>query len=468
MKAILVDPGAGESSFGTFSESHWSSIIHHGLCSISAYAKREGFDIELIDIRQLQGWEHFKQEITDRNPHVVGLSMRSFDFNMVMKAVDIIKNCNSRIITVVGGVHPTIATDEVAANENIDYIITGEGEISFTNLLKKIEKGQSDERIIRGIPPDLDQLPFDDRELYDYKVTISHPNYPGVFKPPMVTMIASRGCPYNCSFCAPHARKMFGKGVRARSVDHVIEELKILRDKYDFYCIKFYDYSFTANPNWIYEFCDKYQSNGFTQSFLCQSRADLICRHEDSIKRLSEVGLKLMLVGFESGNQRVLNFLRKGTTVEQNLKAAEICKKYGVMVGGSFMLGIPTETKEEVRDTIELVKKIKPHFTSVSFFTPIPGNDLYDYCMENDLSLITSYDQLVDFAPSTPKIKGVDYDFLRDAASEIMGVKFGGKISGKIVRFFYITTKNKPKFRNFLVRCYSQWVSSSIYRLLNP
>lgn len=279
MKIVLIDPGFGESSFNTFGDSHWSSVIHHGLCSISAYAKSKGFsDIELIDMRTLKSWDHFREEIKSKGPEVIGISMRSCDFNMVTKAVGIIKEGNKQIVTIVGGVHPTIAPDEVTPNDKIDHIIIGEGEVSFVELLKKIGNGKSDERMIIGEKPDLSELPFDDRELYNYKVTVNLVSYPGVFNLPMVTMIGSRGCPFNCTFCAPHAKTMFGKKIRFRSPDHVIEELKELRAKYNFKSIKFYDYSFTLNPEWVYEFCDKFQQSGFNNvDILAQSRADLIC-----------------------------------------------------------------------------------------------------------------------------------------------------------------------------------------------
>ncbi len=272
---------------------------------------------------------------------------------------------------------------------------------------------------------------------------------------------------YRCNFCAPHSELMYGKGVRFRSVDHVIGELKILRDKYNFRSIKFYDYTFTLNKRWVLEFCEKFKEEGFKADILIQSRADLLCRNREIVPRLREIGLKLALFGFESGSQRVLDSLNKGTTVEQNLEAARICKENGVMVGGSFMLGTPWETVEDARKTLELVRELKPHFTSVSFFTPIPGNYLYEYCKENDLSLIKSYDELASFAPGTPKIRGVDYEALKPIVEEILGVKFGGRVSGKFIRLVYVSTKNMLWLRQFLVYLYSKWVGSRVYRMFS-
>lgn len=110
-----------------------------------------------------------------------------------------------------------------------------------------------------------------------------------------------------------------------------------------------------------------------------------------------------------------------------------------------------------------MVKEMKPHFTSVSFFTPIPGNGLYDYCKEKDLILSYDPEMLVEFSPEIPKIKGIDYKRLKIAASEIMGNRFGGLFVGKIIRYLYTKTKYHYKLRSFLVRIYFSWVSSKLY-----
>jgi anaerobic magnesium-protoporphyrin IX monomethyl ester cyclase len=467
MEVVFIDPAFGENAFNTFGKSHWSSVIQHGLCLMSACAKEKGFtDIGLIDMRALSGWSEFKKVLSEKeNPSVFGIPMRSCDVNVISKLASFIKDVHPDSYIVVGGVHPTVATEETAVNPLYDYVITGEGEISFVKLLEDIRDGNPPgEKIIHGIRPDLDKLPYADRELYDYKTSISLPNYPGVFKSPMVTMVASRGCMYRCNFCAPHSEKMFGKGVRFRGVGHVIGELKQLYERYHFRSIKFYDYTFTLNNKWVLEFCEKFKESGIKADFLIQSRADLLCMNKEIVPKLKEIGLKLALFGFESGSQKVLDSLDKGTTVEQNLEAARICKENGVMVGGSFMLGTPWETIEDAKLTLELVKKMKPHFTSVSFFTPIPGNYLYDHCIENNLSLIRSPEELTDFSPGKPKIKGVDYEALKPIVEEIMGVKFGGKVSGKFIRLIYVSTKNMLWLRQSLIYLYSRWVGSRIYR----
>jgi radical SAM superfamily enzyme YgiQ (UPF0313 family) len=465
VKILFVDPGFGKRSWNTFGQSHWTSIIHQGLCGLSACCREAGYeDIHLLDIRTMRSWASLEHRFKELSPDVVGLSMRSCDIDMVAEIAGRFKTIDHNVKTVVGGVHVSIDPKCAQQNDNYDYIIAGEGEVSFVELIQALEKGEDFPKFCWGKRPDLGNLPFIDRELYPYEKVITLPNYEGVFKPPMVTMLCSRGCLYNCSFCAPHSRIHFGKGVRLRPVQKVIEELRILYDRYQFNCVKFYDYTFTQYPDWVEEFCDVYASIG--RPFWIQSRSDLICRRPDLIRRLKQVGLKLIGIGFESGSNKVLKSLRKGTTREINLEASHIVKSNGVLLSGSFMLGTPEEEEEDVRATVDLAREMKPHFTSVAFFTPIPGNDLYAYCKDKGLILNEDPEMFVEFSPEIPKVRGKDYEQLKKAAADIMGDRFGGRLAGKIIRYIYVKTKYHYRVRNFLVYCYSKWVSSWGYRLV--
>jgi radical SAM superfamily enzyme YgiQ (UPF0313 family) len=418
MRVMLLFPGISGIGFNSYGNGMEESWISHGLCSISAYAKKEGYSVELIDLRCLKNWEHLEHIILEKKPDVVGTTMMSVDYNPAMKSTKIIKKVSPQTIVVVGGPHPTIMLEEIEKENNIDHIITGEGEISFTELLRSIEKGEHSPRVIRGVvPEDLDKLPFADRELFR---DLEYPLHVEDFDKPFVTLIAGRGCRFNCNYCQPAERIIFGRKVRRRSPSNVIQELDILKEKYNFKSMMIHDDCITEDKQWVIEFCRLYKENGFNQPFACQSRADIICRNEDMVALMSEVGLKLMFIGFESGNQRVLNFLRKGTKVEHNFKATEICRKYGVKIWANYMMGIPTETKEEVMDTVRMIKAIQPEHYSPAFYTPHPGSDLFKYCEEHGLSLIKSHDSYRRNATEA-KIKGIDYKFLYQALMESMG-----------------------------------------------
>jgi anaerobic magnesium-protoporphyrin IX monomethyl ester cyclase len=425
MRTTLIYPGIAGYGFESVGKGMEAGWISHGLAHLSSAAKAQGFAIDLIDLRALRGWDHFRDEVAARQPDVVGITMMSVDYNPAAQCLDIVKAVNPDIVTVVGGPHPTLALEEVAANDKIDYIITHEGEITFPKLLRAIESSTlSTDRILVGERPDLDELPFPDRDLFldewrraGYASDSPEDPFVPELPPPFITIIAGRGCKYNCSFCQPAERCLFGHGVRRRSPANIVAELEVLRDKYRFNSLMFHDDTLTGDQDWVVEFCRLYRQRGFTQPFFCQSRADIIVRHEDMVALMAEAGCKGYFVGFESGSDRVLKFIRKGTTREINLQAARICRKYGIKIWANYMLGLPTETKEEVMETISMLQQIDPDYYSPAFYTPHPGSDLYDYCLENDLSLITSHDQYRR-NPTEAKIKGQDYEFLNWALEE--------------------------------------------------
>jgi radical SAM superfamily enzyme YgiQ (UPF0313 family) len=425
MKTTLIHPGIagyGFESVGRGMEAGW---ISHGLAHLSAAAKAQGFDVDLIDLRALKGWEHFRAEIATRRPDVVGITMMSVDYNPTIQCLEIIKDTDPGIITVVGGPHPTLALDEMVENANIDYVVTHEGEITFPKLLRAIaDRCPPPDKVLVGERPDLDELPFPDRDLFltewrkaGYASDSPEDPFVPELPPPFITIIAGRGCKYNCSFCQPAERCLFGRAVRRRSPANIIAELELLRDKYHFNSLMFHDDTLTGDKDWVVEFCRLYQNHGFAQPFFCQSRADIIVRHEDMVRLMANVGCKGYFIGFESGSDRVLKFIRKGTTRQVNLQAARICRRYGIKIWANYMLGLPTETKEEVMETISMLKEIDPDYYSPAFYTPHPGSDLYDYCVEHDLSLITSHDQYRR-NPTEVKIKGQDYTFLTWALQE--------------------------------------------------
>lgn len=410
MKIALVFPGIAESGFSKKKHLFEYGWINHGLCLLSACAKKAGHDVTLIDLRELSDWSDFRDAISKIDPDVVGITMMSVDFDYAIEAAKIAKAYKGSITVVVGGPHPSIAPHEVAQHDCVNHVVIGEGEISFIDLLDDIAKGRPSERILCGTHPNLDTLPFADRGLFRLKESPIE----NFLCPPFVTLIAGRGCMYNCSFCQPAERKIFGSTVRRRSVSSIIEELNELRERCHFQSVLFHDDCLTEDKKWVTEFCREYKKNRFGKPFVCQSRADIICKNEDMVRLMKKAGLAMFLIGFESGNDRILKILRKGTTVAMNYKAATICKKYGIRVWANYMLGMPTETKEEAMDTVKMIRAIKPYRPSPALFTPHPGSDLYEYCAKNNLSLMRSHS---DYSRSlnSPKIKGIDYEFLQKA-----------------------------------------------------
>lgn len=416
MKITFIYPSLAESGFNRNKKVILFNKIPHGFCCLSAMCKKEGFnDIDLIDLRMLSGWKEFRDKIKERKPDVAGITSMSPDYKYVANCIDIIKDADLGIKIVIGGIHPTVKTEDVLKNNKIDYVIKGEGELSFVELLRKIEKGLDCDRLIEGKRADVDELPFIDRELFD---CLEMPQ-DFFLPPPFITILAGRGCSYSCKFCSPVGKIMHGPKIRRRSVGNVINELKMLRESYGFSSLMFWDDCFADDKQWVMEFCDAYRGNKFRQPFVCQMRADIISNNSDMMHVLRKTGLVMAFIGFESGNDRVLKFSNKHSTVRDNFEAARICKKLGIKIWAFLMFGMPTETNNEALDTLRMIRKIRPYRTSAAFFTPHPGSVFYDYCKKNDISLVSDYE---DFVPSPendrPKIKNIDYEYLRKLAIE--------------------------------------------------
>jgi len=177
MKVTLVFSGGGLDGFNSAGKGMSGGWIGHGLALLAACAKRAGYDVDLLDRRALSDWDHFREEIERRAPDVAGFGLLSVDFNPAMRGIELVKEVNPRTIVVAGGPHATLAPNEVLSNPLVDHVVLGEGEISFVDMLRKFETGEAVERVVQGERPDLDQLPYADR---DPNTVCDHHCRPGV------------------------------------------------------------------------------------------------------------------------------------------------------------------------------------------------------------------------------------------------------------------------------------------------
>ena len=376
MRIDLIFPGITACGFDSFGRSAdpEATFIPHGLAMISAYLKSKGHEVGLIDLRKLKGWEQFDQAVLESPATVFGISSMSCDYGVSEKAASRIKERKPSSTIVIGGVHPTVATDEVLANPAFDYVVTREGEYSLCHLLEQLEQDHRPERLIVGEPVDVTTLPWIDRDLFDFEHGEGATPWLSHMELPFATILTSRGCPYRCRFCQPSERMVFGNAVKIRPVDDVIEELDHLRARYDIRSFLIHDDLFILKPRFVEAFARKYRERGFHQHFACQARSDLIVRHEDRIRMLAEAGLDCMMVGFESGSQRILDFIDKGTTIEQNVAAVKICRKYHIRIFANIMFGLPTETKRDMDATASFVNRMKPEYLALAAGENIGGN----------------------------------------------------------------------------------------------
>lgn len=374
----------------------------HGAGITYSAAKAAGCNVDFIDMKKLRNDAELKTALNGYD--LVAFGLKSSYYHLGMKVIKVAKSNGSKVL--VGGYHVSAAPQELIENNDIDYIFKGESEITFPQFLNNPSKF---ERIIQGEKPQsLDSLPWIDRSIYRDRVENCGGWWHGVGFHRMSSVISSRGCPFQCAFCQPIEDLHFGRRLRRRSVDSVILELLWLKDLYHPDCIMIHDDTFFIQPKWLEEFAEKYPKVGLP--FWAAARSKEICEHPQLFNKLVKSGWNLISVGFESGSQRILDKLKKGITVEQNYESAKIIKSSGAKIYANYMIGAPWETRQDIQMTMKMADTIKAEMPSWAYFTPYPGCELGQYCIDIGWSLLDRFHY--DRYPGGKKVKFVDYEYI--------------------------------------------------------
>jgi len=383
------------------------------LLVLAAYAKKFGHEVVIAD--QIAGEDVF-EKIKKINPDFVGITGTTA---VIADSYEIADWCRENgWKTILGGVHVSVMPEEGLTHS--DFVVVGEGE----KALIKILSGKAKPGIIKGeFIKNLDSLPKIDRSMinigYYQKGKDRNPGTHLHFVPPntkLNSILATRGCPFNCIFCHNSWR---GLPVRMNSAKRIIEEMLELRDKYETEAVFFMDDDFLFNRTRAEEFCKLYKKENLKIIWGCQTRVTSV--NPEMLKELKECGCKQIIFGLESGNQRILGMLKNNmTTVEQGVKAVKMVKEAGILSCGSFMIGNPTETEEEINDTKKFILENNLDGFGVSVTTPFPGTKLWKMCEEKgiipdkidwknfNLSKLTF--ALNDISPE--RMKEIDNEFL--------------------------------------------------------
>ncbi len=275
----------------------------------------------------------------------------------------------------VGGPHTSVCPETIP--KFVDYIVQGEGEQAVLDIVEgKVNKGIVKYPRIKN----LDELPS---PAWDYFINLPY-NWSGDWwskEQPVFTMNTSRGCPFNCSFCS--VKSIWGKEYTYFSAERIIDDIIYLIKKYGAKGIYFREDNFTLNKKRLEKFCDLIFKKNIKISWACESRIDTLT--EDLIKIMKKAGLKGLYLGIESGSQKILNFLKKGITVEQIKNAFNILNKHNIKTAASIIVGTPNENLEDIQQTLNLIKEIKPTIVWYNVFVGIPDSELYRYTIKNKL-----------------------------------------------------------------------------------
>ena len=363
-----------------------------GIAYIAAYTEKKGHTVNIIDSEaNCYNFDDIKRNIKDFKPEVIGMQTFCTNLSRCYKIAEITKNINSDIKIILGGAQATLSPKEIIKQKNIDFIICGEGEITFTHLLDALECKKNlkevngliwkdkDKVIInksQELIKDISILPFPARHLLPMEKYHSSANLSGKHT---LNIMTSRGCPFRCAYCSGHLT--FGKTHRYNSTENVIGEIKELIIRYKADSIQFYDETFTANRNRVIELCDSMIKEKIKIPWSCFTRVNLV--DEELLRKMKDAGCYLIFFGLESGVQRLLNLIKKDITLEQQKRAVDLCKKVGIEVWGSFILALPTETIEDAKQTIDWAIKLNLDYVQFPICTPFPGTELYEICKKS-------------------------------------------------------------------------------------
>lgn len=363
-----------------------------GLIYLGTTLKRNNsFQVDIIDC-QVEGMDQaaLSQKLELISPDIVGITVMTFTLLDVIKTIKTARKSAPSALIVLGGPHVHIFPKESASLPGVDFVFTGEADFTFRDFVEKVANDQivtdipglgyrKGADIILNPPPapieDLDDLPIPDRRLLPYK---KYDSVLGV-RSPVTTMFTSRGCPYRCLFCdRPH----LGKNFRARSAKSVIEEFQICCDL-GIGEILVYDDTFTVDRQRVMDICQGIIDRKLDIYWDIRARVNTV--DKKMLKLLKKAGCRRIHYGVEAGTEKILKILRKDITLDQARRAFSLTKKVGIETLAYFMIGSPSEKKEDIEKTINFARKLDPDFVHITITTPFPGTPLYALALEKGL-----------------------------------------------------------------------------------
>lgn len=397
--------------------------LPHGIAYVAAVLLGQGCSVEIWEI-QIKGWN--KDEVVERlksaNYDVVGISGIVTQYGYVKWLTQVIKEIDKDKKVIVGGSVSSSIPRLILERTQVDIAAIGEGEETAVELLDRIAQDK-DLNDVRGIwykqngkiivnPPrpridNLDSIPYPAYDLLDMQAHFNLASNKVLTKlisqGNIMGMITSRGCPYHCTYCY----RNFGQKVRYRSIENIIDEIKLYNKKYNAKRIIFQDEIFTLNKVRVKEFCHKLKREKIGIRWGCVTRVDHMDR--DLISSMKSAGCRWLSFGIESGSQKMLDEMKKGATPMQAKKALSLAREFGIELSPSMMIGMPGEDEETVNETIKFCKDTRTFIRKFFFVTPYPGTELYQYAKAKNLikeeeSFIESLKNAYDFTINLTKL----------------------------------------------------------------
>ncbi len=389
----------------------WSILPSRGLLSLAAVLRKRGHEATYIDadVDQLTP-KDVAARLDACGAQVVGMTMNTFQYQAAAELARALKRHNPDLRILVGGPHPSALRSRVLEDcPWFDIACYGEGEETIVELAEVLDRhgdlstvagigywdaGQIHQTAARGPVRDLDHLPFPALELAG-----DLSRYPGAqptLKSPSMHIMASRGCPYRCSFCS---KSVFGAQVRFRSPENIVDEMQWLHSRFGINEIFCQDDTMNVNRQWFFRVCDEIIGRGLHQRIAIKApfRVNRNLLDEELLQKAKQAGFWMIFYGVESGNQEILNIMKKGTTLDEIRRAFRLTHAAGIKTIAAFMVGNVGDTPETVQDSVTLAKEIQPTVFGFSVATPLPGTEFHAIAQQNGWIRSEDYRQYSEF-----------------------------------------------------------------------
>ena len=371
-----------------------------GIGYMAAVLEKNGYDVDVLDASALElTYDEIGEEILKRNPDIVSISALTPTIGVALDSADKIKQVKPDTIVVLGGYHPTFEYESVLEEPSVDVVVRGEGEYTFLDLVRTVENDGDladvqglafhDENNFslvvtpdRPIIEDLDELPFPAFHLFPmekYRILNITTN--------VATIITTRGCPMQCSFCSSAA--LHGHHLRRRSPENVCDEIEVRLNEQNIDTIAFMDDTFTLNKKFVRDFCAEIKRRNLKFWWGCTSRVDTL--DEELLQLMKDSGCITIFIGVESADQQMLEKMNKNITVSKTESAFRLARKVGIRTIASCVIGMPEDTKKSMKQTIDFVKRLNPNYALYSLATPYPGTRFYNETFKKNLIQIRDW-----------------------------------------------------------------------------
>jgi radical SAM superfamily enzyme YgiQ (UPF0313 family) len=336
-------------------------------------------------------WNRSIEAIKRFSPRVVGISTVSAKIKSVLKLASLIKQLDDQITIVLGGHHSQVFAREILKNvKHIDFIVLGEGEETMLELVDELEEKGKNFDHIKGLAfreETGDVVINEHRPLIENLDLLPYPSFCHYYdgntfvRIHKLAIMASRGCPYNCNYCA--SDHIWQRNVRVRSPRNVIDEIKTIFSGQPERFLTFYDDCFTLNKKWLLEFCEIIVKEKVPINWQCNTSVNLT--DEMIFKSIVEAGCVQIKIAVESGSEKILKQANKNIELDRIREIFGLAKKYKISTTAYVMLGFPTETEYDIRLTQRIIKEIHPDWIYCNVLIPLPGTKYYEWCVEHKI-----------------------------------------------------------------------------------